>query len=166
MKRPTGMLCARDLGVRKTTPIISWVVFLFFFFRSTSLTHSISNCAQCSIIRKKVQAVGRTLLPVFCPPCSLREVWDSSQERWAHIQPGKAASAPFLLLLHEMSPEQHEILDRRCGDTLWHKYLCCLAVGGRLWEDLSQAPPAKSESKEMVIRRQGCPGSNPAPTSQ
>lgn len=80
--------------------------------------------------------------------------------RWVHVQPWESCTAAFPAALHEMSHERHEITDHRCRDSQWHKYLCCFAVGGRLWEDLPQAPPGQAcLYEEMVIRGTLLPGS-------
>jgi hypothetical protein len=88
---------------------------------------------------------------VFCS-CSLWRVGNSSQKRWVHIQPGKAAQQSFLLLGMKWALSSMKSLTTGVETRQWHKYLCCLAVGGRLWEDLPQAPPSQvCLYKEMVI---------------
>lgn len=150
-----------DLQVTETLWIPCVIYFIFFHF--TNLTHSGSNCVQYSIIRGKVRQQGSAAcsLPSLKSERSVGQLAGkmSSYSAW------ESCNRALPPALHEMSPKQREIPDRRCGDKLWHKYLCCLAVGGRLWEDLSRASLAKCGFlKKWSVWVHGCQGLNPTPT--
>lgn len=127
--------------------IISWV---FYSFEPTNLILSRSNLVHEAAWRESPG--NGTVQFIFCPSPAVQRKCGTAHEMMSSCSAWESCTAAFPATRHEMSHEQHEITDHRCRDSQWHKYLCCLAVGGRLWEDLPQAPPGQvCLYKAMVI---------------
>ena len=88
---------------------------IFRSFSPTNLALSRANVCACSSLRKE-KARGSTVFSALLPSSS-RGKRGAARERMSSCAAWESGTAAFPAARHEMSHEQHEITDHRCGDS-------------------------------------------------